>query len=164
MKSKPRKKASPKKAGASKTKRRSEKRAAPVEQPLPSIGQTRISMLVSLLPHTIGADQPLAKAHALMRSHGIRHLPVLEGGKLVGMLSERDLHLIETFKDVDPNVAKVGEALLHEPFSVRYDATVADVARTMADFKYGAAAVVDDDGQVIGVFTTTDALRALIDA
>ena len=49
-----------------------------------------------------------------------------------------------------------------DPYAVRYDTTVAVVARTMADKKYGAVVVVDDDGQVLGVFTTTDALNALI--
>ncbi|MEY4581850.1 MAG: hypothetical protein RL701_6553 [Pseudomonadota bacterium] len=49
-------------------------------------------------PHTIGADQSLALAHTMLREHKIRHLPVRRGGSLVGMLTERDLALIETLK------------------------------------------------------------------
>jgi acetoin utilization protein AcuB len=43
-------------------------------------------------PHTVGQDQKLSQAHKIMRAHEIRHLPVLQGGKLVGVLSDRDLH------------------------------------------------------------------------
>ena len=42
-------------------------------------------------PHSIGKDQPLAVAHRLMKEHDLRHLPVLEQGKLVGLVSERDV-------------------------------------------------------------------------
>src|SRR5690242_1905417 len=47
-------------------------------------------------PHTIGQDEPLSAAHELMRAHSIRHLPVLEGRALVGLVSLGDLHLLET--------------------------------------------------------------------
>ena len=42
-------------------------------------------------PVTVNGNRPLALAQSLMREHGIRHLPVLEGGKVVGLLSERDV-------------------------------------------------------------------------
>lgn len=176
-KSKPAKSVTKKKSSKSKTatklpaKRTAKKKvakrggapAAKVKE-APSFSKMRIGALISPLPYTIGRQQTLAKAHTMMREHNIRHLPVLDGGKLVGMLSQRDLHLIETFKQVDQNVVKVEEALSREPFSVRYDATVAEVATVMAQKKFGAVVVVDDDEQVIGVFTTVDALRALASA
>ena len=45
-------------------------------------------------PYSIDVDAPLAAAHQLMREHAFRHLPVTEGGALVGMLSDRDIKLI----------------------------------------------------------------------
>ena len=45
-------------------------------------------------PHTIGREQSLAAAKQLMHKSHVRHLPVLHGGKLVGVLSERDLDVI----------------------------------------------------------------------
>ncbi len=122
----------------------------------------RIAALITPMPLTIGPKQSLAKAHEIMRRANIRHLPVLDGDKLVGMVSQRDLHLIETFKDVEPEKVPVEEAMTTEPYAVRYDVSLSEVARTMADRKFGAVVVVDDDGRVVGVFTTTDALRALI--
>ena len=53
-------------------------------------------------PVTIGRKQPLAIAHRMMRAHGVRHLPVLEHGELVGVVSQRDLYFLETIRDADP--------------------------------------------------------------
>ncbi|MCC6806562.1 MAG: CBS domain-containing protein [Deltaproteobacteria bacterium] len=146
------------------TKRKRVKRAPAKRPPALNVAlkQRRISEVMSLLPLTIGKDQSLAQAHAIMREHKIRHLPVLDGGAVFGIVSERDLHLVETFRDVDPTQVTVEEAASRDPFMVRYDATVGEVARRMADKKLGAALVVDDDERVIGVFTTIDALRAIL--
>ena len=58
-------------------------------------------------PLTIGIDQPLRTAHDLMRRHHIRHLPVLRAGELVGMVSDRDLSLLELMPGVDACVLTV---------------------------------------------------------
>jgi acetoin utilization protein AcuB len=110
--------------------------------------------------HTIGTKTPLADAHRMMNDHGIRHLPVLEGGRLVGMLSQRDLHLIETIKDVNPNEVQVEEAMSQDCYTAEPEASLAAVAREMAQHKYGSAVILRG-AEVLGIFTTTDALRAL---
>lgn len=122
----------------------------------------RIARYMSTTPHTIGREQTLAVAHKLMREHRIRHLPVLEGGKLVGMLSERDLALIETLRDVDPTNVSVEDAMSQAPYTVTPDISLDEVVSTMAEHRYGSAIVVDN-GTVVGVFTTIDALTALAD-
>lgn len=114
-------------------------------------------------PYTIGSEQSLAKAHELMRENAVRHLPVLHAGRLAGMVSVRDLHLVETLKDVDPEAVSVEEAMTRDPFVVAPDALLADVARDMAEKKLGSA-IVAEKGKVVGVLTTVDALRALADA
>lgn len=113
-------------------------------------------------PHTIGKDQTLERASVVMRTHDIRHLPVLEGGKLLGILSNRDVYLIETLQDVDPAKVTVEEAMSAEPYAVAPDTPLADVVREMIAHKYGAA-VVMQGREVVGIFTTIDALRALAD-
>lgn len=112
-------------------------------------------------PHTIGADQPLASAAALMQRHAVRHLPVLRGGRLVGLLSERDVQLVAGL--VGPDTVRVEDAMSELPYSVSPDATVAEVAAEMAAHKYGSA-LVTEHGRVVGIFTTVDALHALTDA
>lgn len=121
----------------------------------------RIGQFMTPLPHTIEFDQPLTRAHELMRTHHIRHLPVMQNGKLLGLVSIRDLHLIETLRDVDPDEVPVEDAMAEEPYTVSPDEPLDAVAAIMADHKLGSAVVVEG-GQVQGIFTTVDALRALL--
>jgi acetoin utilization protein AcuB len=95
-----------------------------------------------------------------MRGHKIRHLPVLEGGRLVGIVTERDLHLIETLRDVDPAQVAVEEAMSEHVYAVEPDAPLDAVATTLSEHKYGSAVVLQN-GKVVGIFTTNDACRAL---
>ena len=111
-------------------------------------------------PHTIGDEQTLATAHALMRTHRIRHLPVLRHGKLVGIVSERDLLFIEGLKGVDPKRVLVEEAMTDNPVALAPATSLEWVATEMAEHKLGSVVVVEDD-EVVGVFTCVDGLRAL---
>jgi acetoin utilization protein AcuB len=115
---------------------------------------------MSIAPVVVSSDRTLAEAHRLMRERNIRHLPVVDHGKLVGVVSQRDLYLLETLKGVDPGTETVREAMAPDPYAVPPDARLGDVAAAMAESKYGSAVVVDR-GSVIGLFTTVDALRAL---
>jgi len=111
-------------------------------------------------PHTIAAEQKLAAAHELMRRHGIRHLPVLAAGRIIGLVSERDILLVESLPRTDPTTTTVEDAMVEDVFTVPPDAPVGEVIETMIDRKLGSAIVCDGD-RVAGVFTTVDALRAL---
>src|SRR4051794_420478 len=62
-----------------------------------------ISRYMTRQPWTIEPSATLTAAHLLMRRHAIRHLPVVDAGVLVGIVTERDLHLIETLRDADPD-------------------------------------------------------------
>jgi acetoin utilization protein AcuB len=111
-------------------------------------------------PHTIGVAQPLAIARDLMHAHRIRHLPVLHGGQLVGVLSDRDVALVAALPGVDVERLAVGEAMTPDPHVMSPDSSLEWVATEMAEHKFGSVIVVEH-GRVIGIFTTVDALRAL---
>ncbi|HZY01877.1 MAG TPA: CBS domain-containing protein [Anaeromyxobacteraceae bacterium] len=115
---------------------------------------------MTLSPQVISSGHTLAQAHQVMRERKIRHLPVVDGGRLVGLVSQRDLYLLQTLRGLDPATETVEEAMSREPFAVRPDAPLDEVALAMAEHKYGSAVVVDQ-GVVVGLFTTVDALRAL---
>jgi acetoin utilization protein AcuB len=112
-------------------------------------------------PHCIGGDQSLAAAHSRMRDLKVRHLPVLAGGRLVGILSERDLLFAEGFPRIDAANARVDEAMTQAVYVVPPERPVGEVAATMAERRYGCA-VVAREGHVVGIFTTTDALRVIM--
>jgi acetoin utilization protein AcuB len=121
---------------------------------------TTIESVMTPQPYTIGRKQTLATAHAMMRSHHVRHLPVLERGELVGVVSQRDLYLVENITGVDADKDLVDDAMSTDCYVVAPQATVREVAADMAERRLGSAVVVET-GRVIGIFTATDALRML---
>ena len=95
-----------------------------------------------------------------MREFRIRHLPVLKGGKIVGILTERDLHLVETLNGVDPKVLTVAEAYTPDPYIVSPHAPLDEVCVEMAAHKYGSV-LVEDNKKLVGIFTWVDGLNAM---
>lgn len=111
-------------------------------------------------PHSIGFDQTIEHAQDFMKKLKLRHLPVLKGGKLVGLLSDRDINLVLQFKDVDPTKLTVEEAYTPEPYFTSPTTPLNEVVSHMAEKKYGCAIVVDNQ-KVVGIFTEIDAYKAL---
>jgi acetoin utilization protein AcuB len=120
----------------------------------------KIQKFMTTVPLCINRTDTVAAAHKMMRDHDIRHLPVVDGEKLVGIVSQRDLQLIETLKDVDAEKVSVDDAMTTNPYTVSPDAELDEVVAEMAEQKYGSALVVQNH-KVVGVFTTVDAMRAL---
>ena len=115
---------------------------------------------MTLAPHSIGSEQTIARAALIMNDHRIRHLPVLHGGKLVGILTDRDIKLVEAFRDVDPTQIRVAEAMTEAPYCAEPETPLDEVVERMAANKYGSAVVLRNQ-QVVGIFTLVDACRAL---
>lgn len=113
-------------------------------------------------PHTVGSEQTITFAQKLMQKHGIRHLPVLHGGKLDGIVSDRDLGMIAGLNEVNPDNTTVEEAMTQEAYTVDKDTPLVDVLKEMLEHKYGSAVVVESD-KIIGIFTTYDSLQLLVD-
>lgn len=113
---------------------------------------------------TIQLDAPLTAAIELMTDRNIRHLPVLDGSQLVGIVSDRDLAAIETLMQGELGTVKVAEAMTPEPYVVSETLPLADVAKTMAEHKYGCVLVTNEEGALTAIFTANDALLLLADA
>jgi acetoin utilization protein AcuB len=123
---------------------------------------TAISHYMTAQPYTIQRGVPLAEARRLMREHAIRHLPVLDGANLVGIISDRDLGVFETVPDLDFSKTFVDEAMSEFPFVVTGDTPLDEVLEIMSEKKYGSVIVMGRAG-VEGIFTSIDACRLLAD-
>ena len=113
-------------------------------------------------PHSIDVDAPLADAHKLMRRRRFRHLPVISGGEIVGVLTDRDIKLVlgPDFGSPDERELTVRDAYVERACIVPASTPVAKVARVMAQNRIGSA-IVTKHGKLVGIFTVTDACRAL---
>lgn len=118
----------------------------------------QIQKVMTKLPRTIGHDIPVIRAEALMRSEGFRHLPVLDGGRLVGILSDRDITLAAALGD---SKMKVADVMMPDPYVARPDYALDRVVMEMAERKIGSAVVQQENGTVVGIFTAVDGLRVL---
>jgi acetoin utilization protein AcuB len=113
-------------------------------------------------PHSIDVDAPLEDAHKLMREHRFRHVPVMSGGEIVGVLTDRDIKLVlgPDFGSPDERELRVRDAYVERPCVVPASTPVAKVARVMAQNRIGSA-IVTKHGKLVGIFTVTDACRAV---
>jgi len=112
-------------------------------------------------PWTTNAQTTLADAYDLMRARRVRHLPVIDDGKLVGIVSERDLNLLRAIAGVSLHETRVREAMTEPVYVADPGAPLDEVVAKMSERKYGSTVVVRADGTVAGIFTTVDACSAL---
>ena len=112
-------------------------------------------------PVTIEHTAPVEEALSVMDEQGIRHLPVLEGGHLIGILSDRDVS--EKGAAMTIQGMQVSEVMTPSPYHVSPDAKMTDVLSIMAENKLGCV-IVYTHGQVVsGIYTANDAVRDLAD-
>jgi acetoin utilization protein AcuB len=120
---------------------------------------------------TVDADDSMLDATKILKENNIRHLPVLEKGKLVGIVTDRDL------KRASPSDAtaleahellylvaniKVREIMTKNPITVPYNFTIEEAAQILLETKISGMPVVDKYGDVIGTITQTDLFKVLI--
>ena len=120
--------------------------------------------VVSVSPSTVLLDAAL-----LLRASALRHLPVVQEGRLVGILTERDVQrcapsrLIPITEDSYNAVfadTNVGRVMTREPKTVSSQTPLLDAIRLMQQAKYGCLPVVDD-GALVGILTRGDLIDAL---
>ena len=129
---------------------------------MPSPPSPPVASYTPRAPYVVGPKEPLGNARRLMAKYGIRDLPVKAEGKLVGILSGRDLRLVWSLTHPPPEMRTVEEAMTPDPYAVAADAPIDEVVRVMLEKDHDAAVVLDE-GRIVGVFTPADAMEALVD-
>ena len=120
---------------------------------------------------TVTPDTSLLKLGKLMRDHGVRRLPVLDGGRVVGIISDRDV------RDASPSKAttldmyemhyllaeiKAKDIMTPKPVTIKPTDTVEKAAMIMLDRKIGGLPVVDEKGELVGIISDQDVFKALV--
>lgn len=119
----------------------------------------------------IAADTSLPDAHKVMKDHNIRRLPVVDGDKVLGIVSLSDV------RDATPSgattlsiwelnylIAKltVDEIMTKTPITISEDANIADAATIMLEKKIGGIPVVDSNEKLTGIITESDIFRLVV--
>jgi CBS domain-containing protein len=115
---------------------------------------------MSRLPEEIDRREPLATVTRRMRERGIRHMPVLDGTHIYGILSEHDALEACRQHRTAAGTTPVGDVCTRDPLVVTPTAPISAVARRMVE-RGVTSALVADDGVLVGIFTSVDALRIL---
>ena len=122
-------------------------------------------------PVTVEELDSMGEALLLMRRHQIRHLPVVNGINLVGIVTDRDLRRAspsllsgiaeDRYKEVLDST-QVSKIMTREPFTVRLDTEVDEAVRSLVDKKISSLPVVNGS-ELVGIFTEVDALGILLE-
>lgn len=111
-------------------------------------------------PVRIGDHVTINEARDVMQTWGMRHLPVTDSSdKLIGILSERDFSRV--FGSNLSGSSPVSDIMTPKPYSVYPDTSLRTVVKEMAGSKIGSTVIVNPERNVVGIFTTTDAMNVL---
>jgi CBS domain-containing protein len=120
---------------------------------------------------TVTPDTPIGEAHRIMKDKAIRRFPVIEHGKLAGIISLGDIREAEPSDATSLSIWEinylwskltVGRVMSREVVTLAEQDTIIDAARLMLQHKIGGVPVVDTDGKLVGILTESDIFRMLI--
>ncbi len=128
-----------------------------------------VKEIMTAAPHTVTPDTVLLKVLAIMNTNTLRHVLVVDDGKLVGIISDRDIRMAlnSTLTDGDLGthfswlerfIAK--QCMTRRPITVEPDTPINQAAAILNEYKFGALPVVEQ-GKLIGIVTVTDLLAHL---
>jgi CBS domain-containing protein len=116
----------------------------------------RVSEVMTRQVEWIDADATLQAAAAKMKSLDIGPLPVCEQGRVVGMVTDRDITVRATAEGESPTVIRVRDIMTPEVVSCREDQLVSEAARIMEDRQLRRLVVLDDDNHMVGIVSLGD--------
>jgi CBS domain-containing protein len=118
-----------------------------------------ISEVMTANPCSIDADRPVAYAAKMMRDEDVGLAPIVEGDRLVGTLTDRDIVTRVVAEERDPGSTPVSEIASSDPVTVDSQQTLDDALRLMAQHQVRRLPVVEPDGRLVGVVAQADIAR-----
>jgi acetoin utilization protein AcuB len=129
---------------------------------VPGVDPMKLKEILTKSPVTIEPGAALSEARTAMRQHDIRHLPVVDQGRLVGILSDRDIasYAERTGESIHGGGAHLVSAAMRTAVQTASpEDSVAETMGRVADTRVGCVVVVAEDA-LVGIVTTTDLLAA----
>lgn len=132
---------------------------------------TKVSKYMSPKVISVTSEMGVREAFFLMREKEIRHLPVLDNGSLVGIVSDRALRRPD-WVDEAPDIShiydlnddlNVGDIMVRNVFCLHTYDSLSKAVKLLLEQKIGAAPVLDKDQQLVGMLSAIDLLKALDD-
>ena len=111
-------------------------------------------------PRTVEASEPIVAAARIMRDEDVGVIPVLEGDRLIGMLTDRDIAIRVVAESKDPQTATAGEVASRELVTIDPQQDLAEALRLMAQHQVRRLPVVEEDGRLVGVLAQADVALA----
>ncbi|MBW2060234.1 MAG: CBS domain-containing protein [Deltaproteobacteria bacterium] len=121
----------------------------------------QINEFMSREVFTVQATASIEEAAALLKEHDIRHLPVVEGKKLIGLVTEGEIRGA-IFPAMIEDIG-VKDLMNTDPITVRPETRLEEAVRLVYQHKIGCLPVVDHDGNLMGIITVVDMLASLIE-
>ena len=118
-----------------------------------------ISEVMTANPCSIDADRPVAYAAKMMRDEDVGFAPIVEGMRLIGALTDRDIATLVVAEERDPGSTPVSEIASSDPVTVDSRQTLDDALRLMAQHQVRRLPVVEPDGRLVGVVAQADIAR-----
>jgi len=107
-------------------------------------------------PRCVTPETRVTEAAELMASEDVGSLPILDGDKLIGVVTDRDIIIRAIAMHKDPHGMPVREVATHDPVTVRADDDLSDALRVMATYQVRRLPVVDEDNRLVGVLAQAD--------
>jgi len=123
-----------------------------------------INRIMTTDPLTIRPDESVATAKELLESNGIHHLPVVENGVLVGILSSSDFLKLHVLRERSQAMSAitVSQVMEAEPVTLDVSADLVDVARKLSEAGFHSLPVVEAGNVLVGIVTSTDLINHLL--
>jgi acetoin utilization protein AcuB len=121
-----------------------------------------VGVVMTSFPYFVGVNDNAKQMESMMDEHGIRHLPVQEDGKVVGIVSERDLHhyVKRDAPAAEKQTIQARHVMVSDPYVVPFRAPLNDVVFEMARRRIGSV-IVQRQGKLAGILSAIDVCRIL---